>query len=314
MNVILIASDLADIAAEAQLSVGQIHSVFDHAVNCTFKESGWMTILTEEAAIGPMGLVVKAQNLKSLTLVPGMKLELGRNRIVVSEAGLVLQTKGVPLWNPLPEVLKDPVGLTEKRERLEKLEKWIRKNGNLAGIANVLEYLELPDRSRKLRPDTELNAFGQFALERIQAFSEVVAEPDMERVRERARGIIGFGPGLTPSGDDFLAGVGASLIYLSAYYRLKKKTGMGMLKAISEEACGRTTRVSEEMLRHLAAGRMSKRVMDLQQSLLSQNGPEIGATLTEIGKMGETSGTDLALGVFVAHSVLASEEARRKLG
>ena len=110
------------------------------------------------------------------------------------------------------------------------------------------------------------------------------------------------------------AGVGASLIYLNTYHRLRKYPIMKILQVIAEEACGRTTRVSEEMLRHLAAGRMSRRVSNLQCALLSQSGPELGPALTEIGRMGETSGTDHALGVLVAHSVLGTEEARRKLG
>ncbi len=314
MNAILIATDLAELAAEGQTSVGQLHSVFEHAVNCTFEEYGWMTLLTEESAIGPMGLVVKAPDLKSLPLLPGMKMEIGRGRLSIPEAGITLQLKGVRSWSPQAEPIHEPVGLVVKKDRLEKLEKWILKSGNLAGIANVLEYLELPDRSRKLQPETELNAFGQFALDRIQGFTAVLTETDAERIRDKIRGIIGFGPGLTPSGDDFLAGVGASMIYLRGYYRLKKQTFAIPLQLILDESRGRTTRVSEEMLKNLAQGLMPKRFMDLQLALLSQCGPEMGSVLQELDRMGETSGTDHALGVFVAHWVLGTEDARRKLG
>lgn len=314
MNVILIATDLAEAAADTRMTAGQIHSVFDHAVNCTFGECGWLTLLTEEAAIGPMSAVVKAASLKSLPLVPGMALEIGQGRLVIAEAGMSLQLKGAVQWNPQPEPFREPVSLTQKRDRLDILEKWIRKSGNMAGIANVLEYLELPDRSRKQRPDTELNAFGQFALDRIQAITTGMADTDPDRIRDRIRGIIGFGPGLTPSGDDFLAGIGASMIYLKGFYKFRKTTFALMLRLMAEESRGRTTRVSEEMLKNLAQGLMPKRFMDLQTALLSQSGPELGPALRELGRMGETSGTDHALGVFVAHTVLASEDVRRKLG
>jgi len=313
MNAILIANDLAELAAERLTAVGQLHSVFEHAVNCTFEESGWMTLLTEENAIGPMGLVVKAPNFTNLALIPGMKMEIGRGRLSIPEAGLTLQLKDVRGWSPKAEPVRDPVGLAVKRNRLTALEKWILKSGNMAGIANVLEYLELPDRRRKRPPETELNAYGQFALERIQAFAGVLAENDGERIGEKVRGIIGFGPGLTPSGDDFLAGIGASMVYLKGYYRLKKQTFSLPLKLIADESRGRTTRVSEEMLTHLAKGMMPKRFMELQTALLSQNGPEMEVVLKELDSMGETSGTDHALGVFVAHCVLSSDEVRRKL-
>lgn len=313
MNAILIANDLAEIAAESLTKVGQLHSVFDHAVNCTFEESGWMTLLTEEASIGPMGLVVKASNLKAFPLLPGMKMEVGQGQISIPDAGIAFQLTGVCGWNPQIEPIREPVGLAAKRDRLEKLEKWILKSGNMAGIANVLEYLELPDRSRTLQPETELNAFGQFALDRIQTFTTVLAETDAERIRDKVRGIIGFGPGLTPSGDDFLAGIGASMLYLKGYYRFKKKTFKLPLQLIADEAIGRTTRVSVEMLGNLAKGLMPKRFMDLQLALLGQHGPALGPVLQELDRMGETSGTDHALGVLVAHCVLASEDVRRKL-
>lgn len=314
MNAILIANDLAEIAAESLFADGQVHSVFDHAVNCTFDENGWMTLLTDEAAIGPMGLIVKSPSLKILRLQPGMKMEIGYGRISIKEAGLELKLSGLRTWNPHAEEIAEPVDPTVKNERLEKLEKWILKNGNMAGVANVIEYLELPDRIRKLQPETELNVFGQFALERIQAFTAVLVDNDAERIREKVRGIIGFGPGLTPSGDDFLAGVGASMIYLKSYFKLNKEAFMLPLQLIADESSGRTTRVSAEMLKNLSKGLMPKRFMDLQTALLGKSGPDLKPVLFELDRMGETSGTDHALGVFVAHCVLTSENVRRKLG
>lgn len=314
MNAILISTDLAELAAESLITSGQLHSVFDHAVNCTYGESGWLTLLTEEPAIGPMSLVLKASSLKSKELLPGMRMEIGRGRLSIPEVDLTVLLKGISAWSPYGEPIMDPVGLDVKKERLESFEKWIRKNGNMHGIANVLDYLELPDRSRKLRPETELNAFGQFALERIQAFTDALAEIDVQRIGDRARGIIGFGPGLTPSGDDFLAGVGASLIYLKSYYGIKNQDFLLPVQLIGEEAIGRTTRVSEEMLKNLSSGRMSRRFINLQEALLSQKGPELRPVLQELDRMGETSGTDHALGVFAAHCVLASEKVRRNIG
>ncbi len=159
----------------------------------------------------------------------------------------------------------------------------------------------------------ELNAFGQCALERVQEFARALGTLEHELIREKARGIIGFGPGLTPSGDDFLAGVGASLIALAPLLKLKKRVTADILAGIAEEAGGRTTRVSEEMLRHLAAGRLSRRMALLQVALLSREGPDVNQTLSELGRMGETSGTDHGLGVLTAHRVLCSEETRRML-
>lgn len=314
MDVLLIATDLAETVAEKRLTGGQIHSVFDHAVNCTFGECGWLTLLTEEAAIGPMSAVLKAEALTSLPLVPGMLMEIGHGRLVIAEAGLTLQLKGAVHWNPRPEPLREPVSLLLMRDRLDTLENWIRKSANPAGIANVLDYLELPGRGRKQIPDMALNAFGQFALDRIQAFASVMADTEPDRLRERIRGIIGFGPGLTPSGDDFLAGVGASMLYLREFYGFKATAFDLVLRLIAEEARGRTTRVSEEMLKNLARGLMPKRFMDLQTALLSQGSPELGQALRELGRMGETSGADHGLGAYVAHAVLASDDVRRKLG
>lgn len=312
MNVILAAKDLVEAVSINQMNSGQVHSVFSRAVNCVFGEAGWMTILADEGAIGPMGLVVKPQNLGALDLQTGMKMEFGKGRVSFPESGIVLHIKGAQEWDPTPMPSSTIASWAVRKDRLQILERWVRQQGNMMGIANVLSCLELPDRSRKLESAGELNAYGQFALERVQAFLEVLGLGDAEKLGERARGIAGFGPGLTPSGDDFLAGVGSAVIFLQGSGILKKLPAEPLIKAMAEAAYGRTTRVSEEMLKNMAAFKMSKRMIRLQNALLNAGDTDLEAAASDLGKVGETSGSDYALGVIAAYYILGSEDVKRR--
>jgi len=66
------------------------------------------------------------------------------------------------------------------------------------------------------------------------------------------RALAGMGPGLTPSGDDVLAGYVAGLVLL---HGMRKKA-----TRIAEEAAARTTSLSATLLRHAALGEVPEPV------------------------------------------------------
>jgi len=111
---------------------------------------------------------------------------------------------------------------------------------------------------------------------------------DRVEVDER---LLGRGPGLTPSGDDVLAGylVGAAAYGLPADE---------LAALVHSQAHRRTTTLSAALLRHAALGEAIPQVAGLLDAL--GGGRRLDRALAELLAVGHTSGAALAAGVLAA--------------
>lgn len=103
--------------------------------------------------------------------------------------------------------------------------------------------------------------------------------------------LLGRGPGLTPSGDDVLAGylVGAAAFGLAAD---------DVRRLVESQAARRTTTLSAALLRHAAAGETIPQVINLLDALAGRRPLE--PALAELRAVGHTSGAALASGLIAA--------------
>jgi hypothetical protein len=110
--------------------------------------------------------------------------------------------------------------------------------------------------------------------------------------------LLGRGPGLTPAGDDALAGflIGARTFGLPA---------SGLRNAIAALAPARTTALSAALLRHAAEGECIDEAAELAAALTGRGAP--GPALQRLLRVGHTSGAALACGlVAVARAAIAA--------
>jgi hypothetical protein len=103
--------------------------------------------------------------------------------------------------------------------------------------------------------------------------------------------LLGRGPGLTPSGDDVLAGylVGAAAFGVPAD---------DVRRLVESQAAARTTTLSAALLRHAAAGETIPQVIGLLDALAGRRPFE--PALADLRAVGHTSGAALASGVLAA--------------
>jgi hypothetical protein len=114
-----------------------------------------------------------------------------------------------------------------------------------------------------------------------------LAEPD--RAELTASRLVGRGSGLTPAGDDVLAG-----FLVAAYaYRLPAPAIRGLTTTGA-----RTTRLSATLLRHAARGESVPQLAHFLTAL--GDGAELVAATDELLRIGHSSGTALAVGALVA--------------
>jgi hypothetical protein len=127
---------------------------------------------------------------------------------------------------------------------------------------------------------------------RAAAASALVREAAQEVDRVDIEiGLLGRGPGLTPWGDDVLAGYLAG----AAAYALE----IGELRAeIASAAPARTTTLSSALLQHAAAGETIPQIDGLLDALDGRR--PLATALAELRAVGHTSGAGLAAGVVAA--------------
>ena len=126
----------------------------------------------------------------------------------------------------------------------------------------------------------------------LAALRGAVRRADLDAALRTATRLVGLGPGLTPAGDDVLAGTTAGLVLLG--HPAAERFGAG----VTGLAAGRTTELSRALLRHAAAGRVSGEFAAVLRALVGDGAlpPAIEALL----RTGSTSGRALALGLCTA--------------
>lgn len=130
---------------------------------------------------------------------------------------------------------------------------------------------------------------------RVRAVLDVLA---VGRVPEAALDrLIGFGPGLTPSGDDALTAV------LAAAHRLGGPTGgadaLGLLRPSVVARLGRTTPYGAFHLEHACAGRIGDALAGALGAVLDGAAPaELERSVITLAAVGATSGRDLLTGLI----------------
>ena len=113
--------------------------------------------------------------------------------------------------------------------------------------------------------------------------------------------LLGLGTGLTPAGDDVLAGL---LVGLHHHPRLRDP----LAAEVARPARGRTTALSAALLRQAALGHAVPAVLDVADGLAGHGGPEaLGPALTRLLAVGSSSGAGLAHGLLRAARTVAGQ-------
>jgi hypothetical protein len=226
-------------------------------------------VLTSDAARLPLGCVLfRPSNGRPLVSVPsGAPARVGGGRLVVGD----LSVSAASWWDPRPKLPTArpallPEGVRQLRAAL---------------------YGEGVPHSAFALPGLPSGPSGPLA-----ALRGAVRRADLDAALRTATRLIGLGPGLTPAGDDVLAGTTAGLVLLG--HPAAERFGAG----VTSLAAGRTTELSRALLRHAAAGRVSGEFAAVLRGLVGDGAlaPAIHALLAT----GSTSGRALALGLCTA--------------
>ena len=139
--------------------------------------------------------------------------------------------------------------------------------------------------------DADPHHLGEPLASRVSRLRAAVATADAPAVRRAAVRLLGLGPGLTPSGDDVLAGLLLGL----APSRVRSA-----LADVAAAAGERTTALSATLLRQAAAGHAAPPVVAVADALAAGDAARVRQAVPALLAVGHSSGYDTACGLLAA--------------
>jgi len=289
------------------------HDVFEHAIYIHDGNEVLIKIIKDKEFISPRTIVISGmENLsfKSLDIENGTELEFNDDNIIAKENGFTLNFGNASIWNPpeLPDeneflsieeinlnlrILKDIIYTSPSREGLVPLLENVEKDSPL----EVFVKEQKPTMSEKARPYIDVLMWG-------------IMSGDLEAIKRSAGSILGLGPGLTPSCDDFLAGLMLSLNTAGVSLFKNESSTLQFFsntsKEISALAREKTTIYSQSFLSEAALGEGPKTALDLIFSIITKSPDQVAEISKRLIGVGATSGADISIGIYYGIRFLTS--------
>ena len=268
---------------------GEVVSAFPGAVNARHSQGLLVSLIEETRAMTYLSVCLPALFRKQKKrLVPGERVRFDGDRLVTE--GLVVDLLGRPAWQG-ELTLRDVDGWNASTVPL--LRKALLLKGRDGGLLGVL-------RGGEPR--------NPFVARAVKALSEVQRAPSRTVGREALSGLVGLGPGSTPSGDDFIAGVllGGEVLRLlrrkeakAVADRRETMIPWAMVKEGTRVAMDRTNDAGKTLLWQALQGRFPNYLIETVRSVSEARGSRDIADAVEraVGR-GATSGTDALTGLL----------------
>lgn len=264
-------------------SDGTVHSVYDHAVNVTWDDDGWSSLLLPPLPPNPWSIQVPG--------LPDVR-QGERCRISRREIDFGARAFRIRLDRAEPKDLRVHTAAAHGRrlrEQCRRLRDWAIECEVRSGFLHCL--CDPAQRTSRWEREDPLLVRG----------AEVIdAARRAETPRGRARhlqSLVGLGLGLTPAGDDFIVGYLAASP-LSDRARADRRL---LVEALPSLARTRTTDVSARMLEAACRNEFAEPVVELVESLArTRNG--LFRAAEDLLALGGTSGADTLAGVLFAAS------------
>jgi len=289
---------VGDIGAVARRALASgsdwsVLAVFHRSFYCQSSEGGLLSIAQDTVARGPLTIrcpVPAAAPWSAWGVRRDSPVKFDGRQLAVGRR-LVFAMAHAPTWNPRP--LPSGVAATALAAGLRSLAVAVRGRIPMEGLAPmVTRGMGTPCCQAAARGVAVLAGWLRSGL--IQAGSRVPAPPG------RVADLVGLGPGLTPSGDDFLGG---AMIALRGFglEHLAEILGEWTLPLARE---GSPT-ISFGHLRAAAEGLGAEPLHRILSALATPSQLNLGPQLDSLGRVGSTSGWDALAGAVLVLEVLA---------
>ena len=284
---------------DPQAEWGRVAAVFHSSCHVVDAAGRVACIVDRRLGNGPVNVCLDLPDglaMEDLDIAPDAPLTRLHGLLRLGD-GLLLDLSGAQRWTPPAVGPRAPAA--EVRRRVRALSAALAPRGPGEGLAPLGLPAEGLAWGRPVEPEP-LTAVTAAALPRVSGLVHGLLSLDAPLVHESAAGLIGLGPGLTPSGDDYLAGL------LVTMARGEAGPAASLLgDSVAALAPDRTTALGATLLSHAATGAASEDAHLLLAAILATRGePDPREAALRLAGRGHTSGWDtlagLLLGVHLA--------------
>ncbi len=270
-----------------------VHAVFGRSLHLR-RGNGAILTVTESPWNGPLTIRVPGGTLHDGLVVPGTVGKLSADRLVLDD--LIIELASADAWSP------DPVKVASLRpEKLEQHLHYVQSAIAAARRGGLGAW--------KTEAAADEPAWLRRGRAAISSLLSALIEFDADVLSERANGLLGLGPGLTPSGDDVLCGLTAGMSVIGTRFQRYRRRCDTLIGAISRDvlplASSHTTSLSATLLYWSTRGVV---VEPLHRILQSVGGDAPIARLDDVLILGHSSGSDMLTGVLLACTALSRWE------
>lgn len=294
-----------DLALPPYGASGTLLSIHKDYLNVSLA-AGILTLVRRDKPLMPFGIEVDLSDDWSFLQLDGKQpVRIMNDQVIVGGCLTVSGLADCKRYScaPVSEQLQDDA---EILRRLMYLHEFCQRSPGAGGIQFYLGRYRLAE-GRLLRLSTE-GAVEQRLRMRFEALVTGVLREDDFLVVEGVHGLLGVGPGLTPSGDDFLVGFLAGLI--NSRRENCRSSIDAMARCLAQDASLFTTSFSAEYIKYAAKGLYHLYVTNLIDAFKAGSCDELAYAARQLITMGHYSGTDLLLG-FAYGGMTALQSGRK---
>ncbi|QRG70743.1 DUF2877 domain-containing protein [Brevibacillus choshinensis] len=260
---------------------GSVHSLFDRTINIHCEENGELfTIACIELDNGPNTLVVDRKRFQNMGIAVNDPVSVKADSLIIGKA-LSLTWQHARQWECVLPVY--PSSDQKLRENMAVIKEYVAAHGKSGGLkkasspANVFEA-----------------EVSSLLIARTNELYHALAHGRWSEACEFAIGLVGLGPGLTPSGDDYLAGL------FSVYHMPNAPCCLPypFFEKFTRGAHQRTNEISYMMIKKAAIGHVRESMVRLLEAVVNGTPEEVVHSLGNVLGIGSSSGTDMAMGLI----------------
>lgn len=298
----LVARSLDRRAAAILIRPGRprIHAVFERAVNLLTADGDLLGVVGPRGGNGPATLVLAEPppgSFEALGVRPGGEARIERGRLRLSPL-LEVDPGGAAVWERPPVIPGPPEAVARRAEAAARQALAERGDDGLGPLLLPLPLGEGWGEGRLPLPEAEgrsegLSPLATPALPAVAALLAAWETGDASGVAAATARLAGLGPGLTPSGDDLLAGLCVTTA------RLDAPDWRRLAAAVARAADGRTTTVGLARIRYAAEGELDERSERAVAAILQGPDEAVEPAVADLLAFGHSSGLDTLVGVLL---------------
>lgn len=278
-------------------TLGIVHSVFERAFNVLVNDE-LIGIGRSDVARSPASLITDILPSTRMSSLVGKNDRVSRTGTLLEIGGrLKISLEGAEIWLPKRGMTK-PLDIEAIRNNLLTVKRLVSDGRYEGGLGQLLPYVDEIVAGVAI-DESSLNRVAKLALPHVRSLVAAIRSKDLDLLGSCTKKLVGLGPGLSPSADDLLVGFMSSLCWMANSFGKDTDYLHMVNQTILTSALGRTTLLSQQMLKHAAIGETNEIIEGFLEVILAAGSDEVKKAAGRVLTMGETSGEDTMVGILL---------------